>query len=128
MRWLFLSLGLSSRFGPRPALPPVGGSYEQNLTLPFLGKQNIRLHILSRKTAALEMHGALDLTPPEELQYRPTDTHTLSFDLGPRTKRLLKRTRTVMRGASYDSVRDRAHVHVKPPLVSLTQVVLERMR
>jgi hypothetical protein len=83
-------------------MPPVGGVYGTSLLLPVLGKQRLRLSIVSEERASFD------------------------FDLGPNARALLGRVRTSLRSAVYDAEADCAYVRVKPPIVPEMHVGLER--
>ena len=91
------------------ARPPVGAVYARDISLPFLGKQRIRLSVDSRSKGTLSMRGALNL------EDRVTFVGD-GFELGEATRAMLRRTHTSLRSAHYDAERDVAVVSVQPPM------------
>ena len=101
--------------------PPVGAVYARDITLPFLGKQRIRLRVDSRTKGTLSMRGALNL------EDRVTFVGD-GFELGAPTRAMLRRTFTTLRAASYDPSRDMAVVTVQPPMPLPLTFRLRRVR
>jgi hypothetical protein len=91
------------------ARPPVGAVYARDVSLPFLGKQRIRLSVDSRSKGTLFMRGALNLE--DEVTFVGD-----GFELGDDTRAMLRRTHTSLRAAYYDDKNDVAVVTVQPPM------------
>lgn len=98
--------------------PPVGATYERNLTLPLLGAQRVMLRVASRTHVDLRLRGALALDDRIAVSFARDDATTaLTLHPGPRTRRLLRRARTSLGAARYDARTDTASVVVHPPLL-----------
>lgn len=107
------------------ALPPVRAVYARTLQLPFVGEQTIRLHVLSRSRARLQLTGAFDVDD-RRVAYWVDEDAKLRFAVGESTRRLLARTRTTLLHASYDAEADVALVVVRPGALPRLRVRLER--
>jgi hypothetical protein len=110
-----------------PPLPPVRAVYARTLQLPFVGEQTIRLHVLSRSRARLQLTGAFDVDD-RRVAYWVDEESKLRFELGEPTLRLLARTRTTLLHASYDAEADVAIVVVRPGALPRLRLRLERER
>lgn len=96
--------------------PPTGSAYQRNFTIPVLGPQHMRIRILTETRALIYMDGALVLQE-EEFEYALAGNGELVLELGPRTKRLLRKYRTSLRQAAYHPKTDHSSVVVDPPMV-----------
>ena len=84
------------------------------------------LSIVTETRARLQLRGRLELDEPVE--YDISETGQLSFSLTDSTKRLLRRFRTSLDAAAYDSDADTAQVTVWPPLPLAVRINLHRVR
>jgi len=116
-----LALGCESCVAGRP---PVGAIYSVTKKLPVIGGQKITLEIVSTTKARLAMEGALNLDEPVDYDVEPSGE--LKFTLTNATHRILKRFRTSLCGAGYDTDSDTAHVTVWPPLPMSVRLRLGR--
>ena len=105
--------------------PPVGATYERNLTLPLLGAQRVVLRVASRTHVDLRLRGALALDDRIAVTF---DNDALTLHPGARTRRLLRRARTSLGAARYDARTDTASVVVHPPLLLAAPVRFELRR
>jgi len=108
------------------AMPPIGGMYFRELTLPVLGKQNVWFYIENQRKAVIEFNGVINLK--ESIAYWQADDGRLEFEMGTELKRMLTRYRTTLREARYDAKNDRAFVCVKPPVVPALDIAMHRVR
>jgi hypothetical protein len=106
-------------------LPPVGAVYERTVALPIIGKQTVRLAIVSPHLASIKLLGALQLD--EFLRYgSDATTGELLFELSERTILLLRRLGVALRTAEYLVRSDEAYVTVAPPLIRPIRIRLDR--
>ena len=110
--------------------PPVGATYERNLTLPLLGAQRVVLRVASRTHVDLRLRGALALDDRVAVSFAHDDATTTALTLHPgaRTRRLLRRARTSLGAARYDARTDTASVVVHPPALLAAPVCFELRR
>jgi hypothetical protein len=105
-------------------LPPVGAVYKRELALPVLGHQVLELSIINSTTAMLQMQGAINMKEP--VLYRDDGKGRLDFTLNAATIRMLRRVRTSLRDAEYDTGSDSAIVTVAPPVIPAIRIRLHR--
>ena len=105
--------------------PPIGATYSHSLRLPVIGKQSVTLKIKSRSLAQLCLVGRLNID--DEITYNVDTEGKFTFELSEGTKRLLRRFRTSICGAGYESTTDKAYVEVWPPLPLSIRINLQRL-
>ena len=115
-------LGCGSKLG---CGPPPGAVYHRTVRLPVIGRQTVRLSIVSTTKATLQLQGALNIDEP--VAYRISSTGELSFELTDATQAVLKRFRTSLIAAGFDPDTDGAYVIVWPPLPIPIRIRLYRL-
>jgi len=114
----------------RASGPPVGATYAKSVWLPLLGEQRISVTVLAGGALRLLLHGAITLD--ELAQYQASDNGRsmtkIAFELGPSTRRMLRRLHTSLRCAEYDAATDIAFFTVAPLFSPAVRVPLGRIK
>ena len=102
--------------------PPVGATYTGSTRIPFVGNQEVRLHILSRKQAQLELKGIVTLN--DEVSYGVTNG-VFTFEFSDYLQNILNKCYCRIQNAHYQN--DVARVEIYVSVIRLRRsIVLHR--
>ena len=102
---------------------PIGGIYEADIFIPFIGNQNIKLSIVSELNAHIHLKGLI--TTDGEISYTFSNSK-FEFELTPEVRNVLKQFRCHIADADYNSQRDVASVVIGTPFFVKKHVQLHR--
>ena len=103
---------------------PVDACYEAKVTFPFVGAQTVHLRVVSDAKALLSLWGHINLE--DEVQYAFHEDGSLHVELGDKTRKMLRRTRSTLKALTYDPSTDVAIVRVAPPIIPQVSLRMHR--
>jgi hypothetical protein len=106
-------------------MPPVGATFRDTILFPVIGLQTVRVSIVTRTTARVQLSGAILLN--EMLTYSLNEHGNLDFKLSDHTLRLLHAFGVSLTRAEYCPDNDRAVLTVKVPAFPTLLLELRRL-
>ena len=105
-------------------LPSVGNKYVGKVTIPYIGKQNVKLFQIERKKSLLTLEGIINTEGAIYYNYFNRTTKKYDYTLDDNLKSIIKKYKCDLIDSFYDKKKDECFVKINIKLLRIKKSII----